>query len=102
MELISITIPSEIRALLKQEPNQSGLITELLRKHFDKREDVKILKLKKKQLKDNYSSEVKEIDYRIEIVEKETQQVQEEKAHKADVQMMINKQLAKEKRLGLT
>ena len=78
------------------------MITELLRKHFDKREDVKILKLKKKQLKDNYSSEVKEIDYRIEIVEKETQQVQEEKAHKADVQMMINKQLAKEKRLGLT
>lgn len=69
MSLITINLPETIKVRLKQEPNQSALITRLLEEYFmmeseslqEKREKLEKLKEEKK--------------YQIEVVEKEIEKV---------------------------
>jgi hypothetical protein len=77
---ISITIPQEIRELLQQEKNQSGLITKLLQDHYKfnvqniQDANLKILQLdeKKKQM--------------IELIEKEKERFVEIKTRTEDIE----------------
>ena len=71
MALISITIPEDLREQLRREPNQSGLIQELLRRHFNISDNPEVLKVKRDQLEKEMKEKLKEFDYKIEIVEKE-------------------------------
>ena len=72
--MMSITLPDELRKKLREEVNQSGLIANLLIKHYHKGEDPTILKHKLDALKHKYEEESKDISYQIEVIEKEKQE----------------------------
>ena len=79
---MNITIPDELRVKLRKEPNQSGLIAELLFKYYDKGEDVEMLKIQRDKLVNTYNDDLKEIDYQIELIEKEKETIEEAEANK--------------------
>jgi len=71
MATITITLPQELRDKLSTQENQSGLIAGLLETYFEKEENPEILKIKREQLVSNMNSKIKEIDYEIELMERE-------------------------------
>lgn len=72
---VTISIPHEIKVRLEKEKNQSGLISNLLKEYFGNEDDPEILRLKRTELIDNLNSRIKQIDYQIEIKERERDSV---------------------------
>lgn len=72
---VTISIPHEIKVRLEKEKNQSGLISNLLKEYFGNEDDPEILRLKRTELIDNLNLRIKQIDYQIEIKERERDSV---------------------------
>ena len=71
---ITISIPNDVEVKLKDVTNKSGLITKLLNYYFNKDEDPNILKLKLNELTNNYNNKFDEMNYQIEIKEKQSEE----------------------------
>jgi len=72
MVTICITIPHEIKELMKNVDNKSGLIAELIEKHFMKGKSIEALELERKRLHEKLESKNNEISTQIEIFNKQT------------------------------
>jgi len=69
---ITISIPYEVNQKLSKIDNKSGLITNLLRNHFLIEENnTEILKLKREDMKTQMENNIRELNYKIELIEKE-------------------------------
>ncbi len=78
----SFTLPEEVYKKLKDEINQSALITRLLLEHYNSSENPEILKIRKEKLIKDTESKVQEMDYQIEINEKRVKQIEEDQGRK--------------------
>ena len=72
MAVITITLPEEIKVKLAKIENKSGLIASLLKEYFNKDDNPEILKIKRDKLKNDMETKLKEMNYTIEVKEKQS------------------------------
>jgi|TARA_Y100000310_G_scaffold280016_1_gene299483 hypothetical protein len=95
MSNLTFSIPEEIKVKITAEKNYSSIISTLIEKYLNKGEDPIILKQKLTALTNEYNSKFDEINYQIEVIEKQNQEAINEKQEAIDKEKRIEEGVAK-------